>query len=129
MLQFQTSDYCLLVWDSERTNVKNALESLKSYAYGGTDETRMTITVRPFDMGTDDDKAKKVLEEASEVRGAFQYEGAHSGSTLYEIADTITACVNLAHALGYTDADVQEKLNMVETGNEKKGRYHEQTAN
>lgn len=122
MLQFQAGEYCICIWDSENTDLGKALGSLHGFI-GDTDS--LTVTVKPFDQGTNDDKAKKVLEEASEVRGALQYEGCTAKQTLYEICDTITACLNLASALGYSQAQVQEELDMVEASNRKLGRYEQ----
>lgn len=128
MLSFQTADYCLLVWDSDNIGIQEALKALQPFVE--TDETRMSFTIRPFDMGNVDDKAKKVLEEASEVRGALQYEGKESGSFGYEIADTMTACANLAYAVWgeNTQTAMQHYLDIVEKHNEKRGRYNDQSA-
>lgn len=116
MLQFQAGDYCICVWDSDRTKLGKALESLSEYAEDEKAEREhegFTVTVRTFDQGNDEDKAKKVLEKASEVRGALQYEGRKAGQTLYEIAETVTACLNLVRALGYSEEEFQNKLNLV----------------
>jgi len=130
MLKFQVGQYCICIWDGEQTKLGNALKSLEKY----TEDKKavrghqgFTVTVQTFGQaqGSNDDKAKKILEEASDVRGALQYEGKEAGQTLYEICDTITACLNLAVALGYTQAQVQEKLNMVEASNRKLGHYEQ----
>lgn len=116
MLQFQAGDYCICVWDGDRTKLGKAIESLSEYAEDEKAEREhkgFTLTVRTFDLGNDDDKAKKVLEKASEVRGALQYEGREAGQTLYEIADTVTACLNLVRALGYSEEEFQKQLDMV----------------
>ena len=111
MLQFQAGDYCICVWDGERTKLGKAIESLSEYA---EDEHKgFTVTVRTFDKGSDNYKAKKVLEKASEVMGALQYEGREAGQTLYEIADTVTACLNLVRALGYSEEEFQKQLDLV----------------
>lgn len=120
MLQYQSGDYCICIWDSEHTDLDKALGSLQSFTNA---DDGLTITVQPFDQGSDDDKAKKILEEASEVRGAYQYEGKESAQVLYEICDTITACINLAYSIGYAQDDIQEELNMVEKNNKERGRY------
>lgn len=116
MLQFQAGDYCICVWDGDRTKLGKAIESLSEYAEDEKAEREhegFTVTVRTFDQGNDEDKAKKVLEKASEVMGALQYEGREAGQTLYEIADTVTACLNLVRALGYSEEEFQKQLDMV----------------
>lgn len=73
----------------------------------------------------------KVLEEAAEVFGAWQVrdvvdEGDIGRSTAYvldEIADTITACCNLAASLGVTD--LTPYLARCEERNRRRGRYAE----
>lgn len=116
MLQFQAGEYCICIWDGDRTKLGNAIESLSKYAEDEKAEREhegFTVTVRTFDQGNDEDKAKKVLEKASEVMGALQYEGREAGQTLYEIADTVTACLNLVRALGYSEEEFQRQLDMV----------------
>ena len=116
MLQFQAGDYCICVWDGDRTKLGKAVESLSEYAEdekAAREHGGFTLTVRTFDRGGDDYKAKKVLEKASEVRGALQYEGRESKQTLYEIADTVTACLNLVRALGCSEEEFQKQLDMV----------------
>ena len=103
-----------------------------------TDTT--TITVHPFRMGTDKEAALKPLEEASEAReAAQQLQGlidvepmlVHSKELTDlidslrvlladEIADTITACANLAARYGI---DLQAALDRVERRNRERGRY------
>lgn len=116
MLQYQAGDYCICVWDGDRTKLGKAIESLSEYAEDEKAECEhngFTLTVRTFDQGNDEDKAKKVLEKASEVMGALQYEGREAGQTLYEIAETVTACLNLVRALGYSEEEFQKRLDMV----------------
>lgn len=103
-----------------------------------TDAT--TITVRPFLMGTDKEAALKPLEEASEAReAAQQLQGlidvepmlvpskelvdlidSHRVLLADELADTITACANLAARYGI---DLQAALDRVERHNRERGRY------
>ena len=110
-----------------------------------TDTT--TITVRPFHMGTDKEAALKPLEEAAEVFGAWQDaaytcdEGflkngccspqgsvpcTDAGYCLMieyladELADCVTACVNLADRYGL---DLQAAIWRVERRNRERGRY------
>lgn len=116
MLQYQAGDYCICVWDGDRTKLGKAIESLSEYAEdkkAAREHKGFTLTVRTFDLGNDDDKAKKVLEKASDVMGALQYEGREAGQTLYEIADTVTACLNLVRALGYGEEEFQKQLDLV----------------
>lgn len=116
MLQFQAGDYCICIWDGDQTKLGKAIESLSEYAEDEKAEREhegFAVTVRTFDQGNDEDKAKKVLEKASEVRGALQYEGRKAGQTLYEIAETVTACLNLVGALGCSEEEFQKQLDMV----------------
>lgn len=79
------------------------------------------------------EQALKVVEESAEVFGAWQelwnaVEGtsekrvhAARESLFAEIADTITACCNLAAALGVTD--LAPHLAACEEKNRRRGRY------
>lgn len=77
------------------------------------------------------EQALKPLEEAAEVFGAWQvvHDEAEAGfdtkyergDLLDEIADTITACCNLAAALGVTD--LTPYLAACEERNRERGRY------
>lgn len=79
------------------------------------------------------EQALKVLEEAAEIFGAWQVlwdavEGTsekrvHSAreSLLAEIADTVTACCNLAASLNVTD--LTPHLAACEEKNRRRGRY------
>ena len=81
--------------------------------------------VRTFpDVRADKAQALKPLEEAAEVLSAWESWTERGGSTdqiLEEIADCITACCNLAAALGcdYMRPHLQE----AERRNIKRGRY------
>lgn len=97
----------------------------------------MRLEVKPFRMGTDKEAALKPLEEAAEVFGVWQ-EYEEFCHNLYmveedvrwmieeqlenEIADCITACVNLAERHGL---DLQTALERVEKHNRERGRYGE----
>jgi phosphoribosyl-ATP pyrophosphohydrolase len=125
MLQFQAGEYCICIWDGEQTKLGKAIESLSRYTEDEKavrEHDGFTVTVWTFDQGNTDDKAKKVLEEASEVLGALHYEGKEAKQTLYGIADTVTACLNLVRALGYTAEDFQKQLDLVDESNMRKGR-------
>ena len=104
----------------------------------------IAITVRPFRMGTDKEAALKPLEEAAEAFGAWQELNstlamsshlgeAYTAKTLTgswvdaashdladELADTITACANLAARYGI---DLQAAIDRVELRNRERGRY------
>ncbi len=80
---------------------------------------------------TDKDAAVKVLEEASEVHGAWQilvrmrkfyyeHESMDTDRLADELADCITACCNLAERYGI---DLQDALDRVEQKNVERGRY------
>lgn len=86
-------------------------------------------TVRPF-PGVRPDKAQalKVVEEAAEVFSAWEAwssiedEGVR-GMLLEEVADCVTACANLAAALGVYD--LARAVREAELRNEERGRYEE----
>lgn len=83
MLQFQAGEYCICIWDGEKTELGKSLESLGRY--------------------TKDEQAAR-----------------EAGQTLYEIADTVTACLNLVRALGYTAEEFQKQLDMADESNTRK---------
>lgn len=91
-------------------------------------------SVRPFPSAAPDKaQAIKVLEEAAEVFGAWQLraESAEIGLStrwidedlLEELADCITACANLAAALGVHD--LRPYIERARAKNEERGRYAE----
>ena len=95
--------------------------------------SEVNLTVRTFRMGTDKESAIKVLEEASEVRAAWQEYDRWLGidiaekyrieeRTMFadEIADCIQACVNLADRYGI---DLQAAMERCEKRNRERGRY------
>lgn len=106
------------------------------------DETTI-MAVRTFKHGTDKEAALKPLEEAAEVYASWQnldalldyisavkLETPHMAKYLNadserydladELADTITACANLAARYGI---DLQAALDRVERHNQERGRY------
>lgn len=88
-----------------------------------TDDSMQTLTVRPFVRGSDKDVAHKVVEEAAEAFSAWEDIGTFGMPSYYladELADTITACVNLAHR---HHIDLQAALIRVEEHNRERGRY------
>ena len=98
----------------------------------------MQLTVSTFRTDcTDKEQAKKVLEEAAEAYGAWEGLAAtreveaslgayammvpsFADDLADEIADTITACANLAERYGL---DLQAALGRVERKNRERGRY------
>ena len=120
MLQFQAGEYCICIWDGEQTELSRALESLGKYTEDKKtmqDHQGYTVTVQTFGQGTDGSKAQKVLEKASEVQGVLRYEGSESKQALYVLAETVTACLDLASALGCSEEEFQEQLDMVNESN------------
>lgn len=89
--------------------------------------------VRPFpNVQPDKAQALKPLEEAAEVFGAWQtWDDAREigddedmgilNFILFELADVIQACANLAHSLGCDD--LTWHLSIVERRNRLRGRY------
>lgn len=94
----------------------------------------ITMAVRTFRHGSDKEAARKPSEEAIEVYAAWELMGREEADpyssqlnkTLAvmdladEIADTITACANLAARYGL---DLQAALDRVEQRNRERGRY------
>ena len=120
MLQYQRGEYCICIWDGEHTRLSKALESLGKYAEDKNDHQGYAVTVRTSEQGTDGDKAIEVLEKASNVQGALRYEGQESGQVLYALAETVTACLDFASALGCSVEQFQKKLDMVNESNARK---------
>ena len=126
MLQYQRGEYCICIWDGEHTRLSKALESLGKYAEDKKathDHQGYAVAVQTFGQGTIiSEKARKVLEKASNVQGALLYEGRESGQVLYALAETVTACLNLVEALGCSAKEFQKELNMVKDSNSREGR-------
>lgn len=92
------------------------------------------MAVNTFRHGTDKEAARKPSEEATEVYAAWELMGREQADqyssqfnkTLAmmdladELADTITACANLAARYGL---DLQAALDRVERRNRERGRY------
>lgn len=81
----------------------------------------MRIEVNTFDMGTNEEKARKVCEEAMEFYAEYRVSKI-SGiyPLMLEIGDVFTALANFCAA---NDIDVQECVDLVETKNVIRGRY------
>lgn len=120
MLQYQRGEYCICIWDGEHTRLSKALESLGKYAEDKNDHQGYAVTVQTSEQGTDGDKAIEVLEKASNVQGALRYGGQESGQVLYALAETVTACLDFASALGCSEELFQKKLDMVRESNARK---------
>lgn len=76
------------------------------------------------DAKPDKEQAKKVLEEAAEVFGAWQDVScgiSTESEVLEEIADLITASCNLASALGFDD--LRPAMEECRERNEERGRF------
>lgn len=84
-------------------------------------------SVRAFpDVRPDKAQALKVVEEAAEVYAAWQDWSSTEDEELEafvvnELADCITACANLAAALGCDS--LEDAINMAEVRNRFRGRY------
>ena len=90
------------------------------------------LRVRTFRMGTEGDVVAKILEEASEAHNAWKVyrDSAEDMSRVVdeltlldladELADTVTACCNLAARYGI---DMQAAIERVERKNRERGRY------
>lgn len=123
MLQFQAGEYCICIWDGEKTDLGKAIKSLDRY----TNDERATqdhqgyaVTVRTSEQDADDGNAIEVLEKASNVQGALCYEGQESGQVIYALAETVTACLDFASALGCSEEQFQKKLDMVRESDARK---------
>lgn len=81
----------------------------------------MRIEVRTFDLGTTEEKARKVCEEAMEFYAEHSV-GKVCGiyPLLLEIGDVFTALANYCAA---RDIDPQECIDLVEVKNITRGRY------
>ena len=122
MLQFQAGEYCICIWDGEQTRLSRALESLNRYTEdekATQDHQGYTVTVQTSGQGTDG-KAQKALAKASEVQGVLRYEGSESKQALYVLAETVTACLDLVSALGCSEEEFQDELDMVNESNARK---------
>ena len=95
---------------------------------------RYWVHADTFDVGDLKGKATKVLEEASEACeearswGRLQVDGherrhALRRSAITECCDVIQAALNLASALGATQAELDHAMEDVRLANEERGRY------
>ena len=84
------------------------------------------MDINTFELGTHDERARKVCEESTELYAAWsladmtEFDGDSMYNLRMEIGDVLTSCVNFATALGI---DVQDCIDLVETKNIIRGRY------
>lgn len=108
-----------------KSTIREAVDAWNMRA--GDEPERMTVNVGEVAVfpnpKADKEQAKKVLEEAAEVFGAWQNRelGIVCDSLLDEIADLITASCNLASALGFDD--LRPALKECRRRNEERGRF------
>lgn len=136
----------LRVWHEETESALDAIDAIhaaleheNATLRERADPNKVTLQVLPFVRDDDKAAALKPLEEAAEIYGAWEEvrdcearpwpecdckghrDGCRKKSQLgYEIADTITACVNLAQRYGI---DLPLALERVERANKDRGRY------
>ena len=92
---------------------------------------RYWVHADTFDVGYLKGKATKVLEEASEACEAARAWGRETEDAeplmrlhaLTECCDVIQAALNLAAALGATQAELDRAMEAVRLANEERGRY------
>lgn len=101
MLEYKIADYCIIIWDSDRTTLDESLRGLK----------KQSIQV-PANVETDkatEDLSSSLLESACAVKAYIEYEG-KSGITLRGICRAVAQCIELAIALGFDGTEVNEAL-------------------
>lgn len=133
MLNYSMANYCMLIWDDERTTSATALKALQTEVPDDKPADHMTVTFKPFHLEnwTLDEKAKKVLEEAAEIRGELQYEDLRNdqmshGNAIQEAFDTMQAAANfIAGALPDNDVSWQDLYDKIVRKNMERGYYDE----
>ena len=82
----------------------------------------MRIYVQPFDLGTSEEKARKVCEEVAEfyAEHAISHYLDNRNNLYMEIGDVFTALVNYCHS---NNIDVQYCIDLANTKNVLRGRY------
>lgn len=132
MLNYSVANYCMLIWDDERTTSTTALKTLQTEMLNNKSVDHMTVTFKPFQLEgwTLDEKAKKVLEEAAEIRSELQYEDLRNdqmphGNAIQEAFDTMQAAANfIADALP-SDVSWQDLYDKIVKKNMERGYYDE----
>lgn len=133
MLNYSVANYCMLIWDDERTTSGMALKTLQTEIPDDRSADHMTVTFKPFQLEnwTLDEKAKKVLEEAAEIRGELQYENLRNdqmphGNAIQEAFDTMQAAANfIASALPDNNVSWQDLYDKIVKKNMERGYYNE----
>jgi hypothetical protein len=133
MLNYSVANYCMLIWDDERTTSGMALKTLQTEIPDDRSADHMTVTFKPFQLEnwTLDEKAKKVLEEAAEIRGELQYENLRNdqmphGNAIQEAFDTMQAAANfIASALPDNNVSWQDLYDKIVKKNMERGYYDE----
>lgn len=87
----------------------------------------VTLTVRPFRLGTDKECVRKLPEEAAEAFAEFVIfeemdERCSTERLADELADVVQVCVNIASRFGI---DLQAAMGRCEARNRERGRYRE----
>ena len=108
MLEYKIADYCIIIWDSDRTTLGESLKGLQ--------EQSMQVPAHVETDKTTEDLSSSLLESTCAVRAYIEYEG-KSGITLREICRTVALCIELATALGFDGTEVNEAL-QIAFGNE-----------
>ena len=116
--------------DAVAYNWKHWLDRHDVTSYVDTDGKEQTsdmqIRFNPFDMGTSEDKARKVCEEAMEFYAehhecwSYGLTGNGRKALFYEIGDVLTAILNYCAA---ERIDPQQCIDRVERKNRNRGRY------
>ena len=114
-------------WIKKHDMASYVAEHKDDAAEGKNQTSAMQISFNPFDMGTPDDKARKVCEEATEfyaehfmVSNLGLFGSDQTRFLRYEIGDVLTAMLNYCTSLGI---DPQLCIDMVEEKNRNRGRY------
>lgn len=113
MLQFQSGDYCICIWDTDRTELAGALRSLAAHVDDEGCNYTLSVTGIGNSQGTDMEKAVRILTLASGICGALQYEGRETGELSHLIAAIVVACMQFAESIGCSAGEIQRKIDIV----------------
>lgn len=113
MLNFQTADYCLLVWDGDNTELAGALRSLAAHVDDEGCNYTLSVTGIGDSQGTDMEKAVRILTLASEICGALRYDGCETGELRHLIAAIVVACMQFAKSIGCSAGEIQRKMDII----------------
>lgn len=125
---YKGGSFDYIVFDGDETVWvrKDTCGSIQESTEGQEQTSAMQIGFNPFDMGTSDDKARKVCEEAMEFYAehhecwSYGLTGNGRRSLFYEIGDVLTAILNYCAA---EHIDPQRCIDRVEERNRNRGRY------